>query len=165
MIYRQIWKGEKESVKKGTEMSDSYRGGLNWSVVTECKNMATYENMEIPRWSLKRKWHLTTEMLTSCPDRMTFTFCHRLSVETLYVTKYFSCSCSLAMNSVPGVMQFESNHDSDGRASPRSRALCSRISASLADRNLEVISYFSGKHFYLVSLYIAASVRFVSAVI
>ena len=40
------------------------------------------------------------------------------------------------MNSVPGVMQFESNLDSEGSTSPRSSAFRSRISASLADRNL-----------------------------
>jgi hypothetical protein len=40
------------------------------------------------------------------------------------------------MNSVPGVMQFESNLASEGSSSPRSSAFRSRISASLADRNL-----------------------------
>lgn len=41
------------------------------------------------------------------------------------------------MNSVPGVMQLESNLDSFGNASPFSFALRSNISASFADRNLE----------------------------
>jgi hypothetical protein len=68
------------------------------------------------------------------------------------------------MNSVPGVMQFESNLASEGSASPRSRAFCSRISASLADRNLvqEVI--------LMVKVYILfhcfdATVQFVSTVV
>lgn len=65
------------------------------------------------------------------------------------------------MNSVPGVMQFESNLVSEGSVSPRSRAFCSRISASLAERNLvqEVILMVK------VSLCIAATVGFVSAVV
>lgn len=85
---------------------------------------------------LKKNDTPATEMLTSCPDRMTFTFCQSVSVVTLYVTKYLSCSCKRAMNSVPGVMQFESNLASEGSTSPRSRAFFSRISASFADRNL-----------------------------
>lgn len=39
---------------------------------------------------------------TSWPDKKTLTFCHSLSVDTLLWTKYLSCSCSLAIKSVPG---------------------------------------------------------------
>jgi len=39
--------------------------------------------------------------LTSWPERYIRGPCHSLSVLTFFATKYFNCSCSLAMNSVP----------------------------------------------------------------
>jgi hypothetical protein len=61
------------------------------------------------------------------------------------------------MNSVPGVMQFESNLASEGSTSPRSSAFRSRISASLADRNL-VQTYILTVNYLL---YTTATVTFV----
>lgn len=40
--------------------------------------------------------------LTSCPERITSTFCQDGSVANFLLTKYCSCSCRRAMNSVPG---------------------------------------------------------------
>ena len=47
--------------------------------------------------------------LTSCPERMISTFCQEGSVESFLLTKNSRCCCSRHMNSVPGVMQLESN--------------------------------------------------------
>ena len=55
---------------------------------------------------------------TWCPDKMTRTFCHRGSEDIFMFTKYFSCSCSLIIKLVPGVMQFESKSFSSGKDSP-----------------------------------------------
>ena len=89
---------------------------------------------------------------------MTWVFCHKGSVDTFLVTKNCNCFCKLSMNSVPGVMQLESNLFSSGKTSPYSitpgwsldtvrrefiffyftflRASFSLSSASLAERNL-----------------------------
>jgi hypothetical protein len=47
------------------------------------------------------------------------------------------------MNSVPGVMQLESNLVCSGRSSPLDLALASRTSASLAVRNLKTKKVFN----------------------
>ena len=78
----------------------------------------------------------TNRPLTSCPERMTSTRCHDGSEFNFWLTKYFNCSCSLLMKSVPGVMQLESKRGSDGRIFPFCWALRMRSWASLAERNL-----------------------------
>lgn len=71
--------------------------------------------------------------LTSCPERYTRTPCQRRSFVTFWLTKYTSCFCSRTMNSVPGVIQLESNLFSVGKTSPLEMASFSLQMASLAD--------------------------------
>ena len=49
----------------------------------------------------------TKRPLTTCPERMTLRCCHDGSEFNFWLTKYFNCSCSLLMKSVPGVSQSE----------------------------------------------------------
>ena len=88
-------------------------------------------------------WQTTNHMIhTSCPERMTSTRCHDGSVFNFWLTKYLSCSCSLLMKSVPGVMQLESKRGSEGRTFPFCSAFLMRSCASLAERNLLPCCWF-----------------------
>ena len=59
-----------------------------------------------------------TIILTSCPEKIISTFCQDSSVESFWLMKYFRWSLSRAINSVPGVIQLESNRGSDGKSTP-----------------------------------------------
>mmetsp|Transcript_25272 Transcript_25272/g.60838 ORF Transcript_25272/g.60838 Transcript_25272/m.60838 type:complete len:287 (+) Transcript_25272:2468-3328(+) len=78
----------------------------------------------------------------SGPDRITWTRLHEESSCIFFRTKYLRCLHSLAINSVPGVMQFESKTSFLLTLCPSAWAFSIASSASFADLNRLCLCWF-----------------------